>query len=67
MTTLIKTKIKKSGVYWQIYSSCKCKKSTCLIWTYGHFDNNYRVATLSTLSLTVSGIIIPSLKSIGQF
>ncbi len=31
------------------------------------FIEYYRVATLSTFSLTVSGIIIPSLKDIGQF
>ena len=35
--------------------------------TYGLFGHNYRVAALSTLYLTVLGIIIPSLKSIGQF
>ena len=33
----------------------------------GLFGHNYRVAALSTLYLTVLGIIIPSLKSIGQF
>ena len=33
------------------------------IWTYGLFDHNYRVAALSTLYLTVSGIIIPSLNN----
>ena len=38
-----------------------------LKWTYRLFGMNYRVATLSTLSLTVSGIILPSLKVIGQF
>ena len=31
------------------------------------FGQNYRVATLSTFYLTVSGIIKPSLKLIGQF
>ena len=36
-------------------------------WTYGLFDHNYRVAALSTLYLNVLVIIIPSLKSIGQF
>ena len=30
------------------------------------FGQNYRVAIVSTLYLTVSGIIIPSLKFIGQ-
>ena len=38
-----------------------------LNWMYGLFGKNYRVATLSTFSLTVTGIIIPSLKVIGQF
>ena len=33
----------------------------------GLFGHNYRVATLSTLYLTVLGIIITSLKSIRQF
>ena len=36
-------------------------------WTYGQIGHNYRVATFSTLYLTVSGIIITSLKSIEQF
>ena len=36
-------------------------------WTYGLFGYNYRVTTLSRLYLTVSGVIILSLKSIGQF
>ncbi len=43
------------------------KIKTCLEWTYEHFGHNYRVAALSTLYLTVLEIIIPSLKSIGQF
>ncbi len=30
------------------------------------FGNNHRVATLSIFYSTVSGIIIPTLKSIGQ-
>ena len=45
----------------------KCKKSTCLKWTYRLFDHNYWVAALSTWNLTVLGISIPSLKPIGQF
>ena len=36
-------------------------------WTYGLFCENYRVTLLSTFFLTVSGIIIPSLKVTGQF
>ena len=43
------------------------KKSTCLKLTYGHSGNDYRVATLSNLYLTSTGITIQSLKSIGQF
>ncbi len=34
------------------------------VWTFGH---NCQVAALSTLYLNMLGIIIPSLKSIGQF
>ncbi len=34
---------------------------------HGTFGYNQRVATLSTFYLTISGILIPSLKSIGQF
>ena len=37
-----------------------------LRWTYGLIGHNYRVATLSTLHPAVPGIIIPSLKSLGQ-
>ena len=36
-------------------------------WTYGLFGEDYRVATLSIVYLTVSGIIMPSLNWIGQF
>ena len=43
------------------------KKSTCLKWTYGHFGDDYRVAMLSKSYLTTTGIIMQSLKSIGQF
>ncbi len=42
----------------------KCQNSTFL---KGLFGNNYRVAEFSALYLTVLGIIISSLKSIGQF
>ena len=41
-------------------------KSIYLKQTYGLFDQNYRVVTLSTIYLNVLGMIIPSLKSIGQ-
>ncbi len=44
----------------------KMSKINMFKWTCGLFGHNYRVAALSTLYLTVSGIIIPSLKSIGQ-
>ena len=36
-------------------------------WMYGHSGNAYRVATLSKLYLTTTGITMQSLKSIGQF
>ena len=42
----------------------KAKNSYTLNGPLGH---NYRVATPCTFYLTVSGTIIPSLKSIGQF
>ncbi len=45
----------------------KCQKSTCLKWTNERFGHDYRVATVSTLHLSVSGIITPTLSSIGQF
>ena len=45
----------------------KLKKTTCFKWTYGHYGNDYRVAMLSESYLTVIGIIMQSLKSIGQF
>ena len=32
-------------------------------WTYGHSDNEYRVATLSKSFLTTTGITMQSLKS----
>ena len=38
----------------QIFHVNNVKKSTCLKWTYGLFGNNYQIATLSTLYLTVS-------------
>ena len=42
-------------------------KSSYLKWTYWRSNIDYRVALLSKTYLIVSGIIIPSLKSIGQF
>ena len=42
-------------------------KLACLKWTYGHSGNNYRVAMLSKLYLSTTGIIIQSLKSTEQF
>ncbi len=44
----------------------KMSKINKFKYTYGLFGHNYRVAALSTLYLTVLGIIIPSLKQIGQ-
>ena len=46
---------------------CKNVKINKFKWTYGLFDNNFRVAALSTLYLTALGFIILSLKSLGQF
>ncbi len=51
----------------EIISYQNVKKVTCLKSTYGLLGKDYRVAKLSKLYLTVSGIISPSLKSIGQF
>ncbi len=45
----------------------KVKKSTCWKLTYGHSGEDYRVATLSKLYLTTTGITMQNLKSIGQF
>ncbi len=46
----------------------KCQKSTRLNGRMdGRCGHNYRVAALSLLYVIVLGIIIPSLKSIGQF
>ena len=43
------------------------KKKNVLDWTYGLLGQNYRVPKRSTFYLTVKEIILPSLKSIGQF
>ncbi len=43
------------------------KYQSFLKWTYTIFGKNYRIETLSIFYLTVSVIIILSLKSIGQF
>ena len=45
----------------------KMSKINKFKWTYWLFGHNYRVAALSTFYLTVIGIIIPRLKSVGQF
>ena len=56
------------GQLFHVKNVCKnVKNQHVLNWTYGLLGKNYRVATLSTFYLTVSGIIIPSLKVIGQF
>ncbi len=47
---------------------CKnVKNQHVLNWMYGLFGQNDRVATLSKFNLTVSAIIILSLKIIEQF
>ena len=74
MTTCIKAKLKKSDDQTNIYKYdrvaaniteyqkyVKMAKWKGSLWTYGLFGHNYRVAALSTLYLTVLGIIIPSL------
>ena len=43
------------------------KKSVCFKLVHGLSGNEYRVAMLSNLHLTITGIIIQCLKSIGQF
>ena len=44
------------------------RKTACLKWTfYVHFSNDYRVGTLSKSYLTVTGIIMQSLKLAEQF
>ncbi len=55
------------------YAIISCKKGykisknyDALNWTYRLFGHNYRVATHSTIFLTVSGIVLSSLKLIGQ-
>ncbi len=40
----------------------KVEKSTCLKFTNGHSDNDYRVATLSKSYLTTTGITMQNLK-----
>ena len=64
MTTFMKAKLKKKDDH-DDRATILYKKLTCLKWTYGLFDQNYGVAMLYTLYLTVSGIIIPNLRSIG--
>ena len=62
---IILTYIKK---LFHVKNVCKISKSKQVLnWMYGLFRQNYRVATLSTFILTVSGIIILSLKIVGQF
>ena len=45
----------------------KSKKTACVKCMYGLTGNYFRVATLSKSYLTVTGIIMKSLKWIGQF
>ena len=44
----------------------KYQNLTCFKWDYRPFGQMYTIVTLSTLNLTVSGILILSLKSLGQ-
>ena len=74
MTTFIKTKFKKSddhtnidNILFHVKIYVKMSKISKFKWTYGLFVHNYLVAALSALDLTVFGIIIPRLTSIGQF
>ena len=76
MTTLITMRFKKSDdqtnidkfrvaaniTEYHIISKLIFLDKHVLNWTYGIFGQNERIATLSTFYLTVSGIIIPSLK-----
>ena len=50
----------------QLFNVKNVKNLHVLNWTYRLFGENHRVATLSTLYLTVTEIIVPSLKFIGQ-
>ena len=47
--------------------SKKLKINQCLKWMYGYSDNDYGVATHSKSYLTLTRLIIQSLKSIEQF
>ncbi len=51
----------------QVIIACKNVKINMFKMDVRTFGQNYRNATLSTFHLTVSGNIIPSLKSIGLF
>ncbi len=51
----------------QKFVAKKVKKTACFKWAVGLFHNDYRVAALSKAYLTVIGIIMQSLKLIGQF
>ena len=73
MTTFINTKFKKSDdqtnidKYRVTANITEYHNISKLIFLRIIFGQNYRVATLSTFYLTVSGIIRTSLKSMGQF
>ena len=61
------TKQNSTKLYFMLKMYVKYKNKHVLNWTYVYFVQSYRVATLSTFYLTLSGIIIPSFKPIGQF
>ena len=53
----------------KVWEKLPCKyipKLLQYLLNYSLFDNDYRVATLSVFHLIVTGIIMPSMKSIGQ-
>ena len=66
-----RNRIAKTMVIWQLYHVYIYIridiKWTCLKGTFGLFGESYKDATLSILQLTVLGIAMPSLNSIGQF
>ena len=60
-------KFMKIGQLFHVTKYAKKIKKSSYLGTYELFSLNYWVASLSTLYLTVLGIIIPSFKLIGQY
>ena len=54
-------------LYIDLMQNCSNTGYCLRTWTYGHNGNDYRVSTLSKSYWTVTGIIMQSLVSIGQF